>query len=70
MDLNYLFRRQQVERTWSEMAENEEARAAHEELAKRYEEQIERLTGDDYWFSKEETRVASSAIGGKRTLSR
>ena len=53
MDLNYLFHRQQVERTRSEMAENEEARVAHEELAKRYEEQIESLTGDDYWFSKE-----------------
>jgi hypothetical protein len=54
VDLNYLFHRQQVERTQSETAENEEARAAHEELAKRYEEQIESLTGDDYWFPKEE----------------
>ena len=54
MDLNYLFHRQQVERTRSEMAGNEGARAAHEELAKRYEEHIERLTGDDYWFAKEE----------------
>ena len=54
VDLNYLFHRQQVERIRSEMAENEDARAAHEELAKRYEEQIESLTGDDYRFSREE----------------
>jgi hypothetical protein len=54
VDLNYLFHRQQVERTRSELAKNEEARAAHEELAKRYEEQIQSFTGDDYWFSKEE----------------
>ena len=53
MDLNYLFHRQQVERTRSEMAENEEARAAHEELAERYEEQIESLSGDDHHFLKE-----------------
>jgi hypothetical protein len=54
VDLNYLFHRQQVERTRSEMAEHEAARAAHEELANRYEEQIESLTGDEYWFPKEE----------------
>jgi hypothetical protein len=53
VDLNYLFHRQQVERTRSEMAESAEARAAHEELAKRYEERIETVTSDDYWFPKE-----------------
>ncbi len=54
MDLNYLFHRQQVERRRSETAETQRARTAHEELAKRYEECIETVTGDDYWFPKEE----------------
>ena len=54
MDLNYLFHRQQVERTRSETVESEEARALHEELAKYYEEQIEALTGDDHRFPNEE----------------
>jgi hypothetical protein len=54
VDLNYLFHRQQVERSRSETAETQEARTAHEELAKRYEERIETATGDDYQFPKEE----------------
>lgn len=54
MDLNYLFHRQQVERTRSETAKSKEARTAHEELAKRYEEQIEELTPEDFHFPKEQ----------------
>jgi hypothetical protein len=54
VDLNYLFHRQQVERTRSETAGSKEARKAHEELAERYEEQIETLTGDEFQFPKEE----------------
>jgi uncharacterized protein (DUF1810 family) len=54
VDLNYLFHRQQVERTRSETAETQKARIAHEELARRYEECIETVTGDDYRFPKEE----------------
>ena len=54
MDLNYLFHRQQVERTRSETAETREARAAHEELAKRYEERIEQLTADEFHFLRAE----------------
>lgn len=54
MDLNYLFHRQQVERSRSETAETREARTVHEELAKRYEKRIETVTGDDYSFPKEE----------------
>jgi len=53
VDLNYLFHRQQVERTRSETAESEEARTAHEELARRYEDRIETLTSDDYRFPKD-----------------
>ena len=50
MDLNYLFHRQQVERSRAEAATNEEARQVHEELARKYEEQIERLTGAEFGF--------------------
>lgn len=53
MDLNYLFHRQQVERARSETAKSEEARTAHEELARRYEETIEGLTPDEFHFPKE-----------------
>jgi hypothetical protein len=42
MDLNYLFYRQQVERSRSNSAECEKARKAHEELAAEYERQIGR----------------------------
>lgn len=53
MDLNYLFHRQQVERTRSKTAESQEARTAHEELARRYEERIEELTAEEFHFLKE-----------------
>jgi len=49
-DLNYLFHRQQVERNLAETATTIEARKAHEVLARRYEEQIEQLTGNDFLF--------------------
>ena len=42
MDLNYLFYRQQVERSRSNSANSELARKAHEELAMEYERQIEK----------------------------
>ena len=62
MDLNYLFHRQQVERTRSEMAESAEARAAHEEFAKRYEERIETVTSDDHWFPKDKAREINPTL--------
>ena len=49
-DLNYLFHRQQVERSRAQAARTKEARKAHEELAKSYEEQIEQLTGEEFHF--------------------
>ena len=49
-DLNYLFHRQQVERTRADAAENDEARAAHEGLARRYEAQINQVTEGDFQF--------------------
>ena len=68
MDLNYLFLRQQVERTLAESARTEAARHAHEEMARQYELEIERLTGGHIVFpwhrdaavSERPTRSASS----------
>ncbi|HWJ38437.1 MAG TPA: hypothetical protein VNR86_06720 [Sphingomicrobium sp.] len=45
MDLNYVFLRQQVERSRAASAENAAARSAHEELARAYELRIERKSG-------------------------
>jgi len=56
MDLNYLFHRQQVERSRAEAAESEAARKAHEELAREYEEQIKRLSNGEITFGATEQR--------------
>ena len=48
MDLNYLFHRQQVERSRARAADSKPAREAHEELAHRYEQRIEQLTADGF----------------------
>lgn len=50
MDLNYLFHRQQVERTRAEAADSEEARVAHEQLARCYEVQINQATDGEFEF--------------------
>lgn len=50
MDLNYLFQRQQVERSRADTAASEAARKAHEDLARQYEEQIEAMTGEEFSF--------------------
>ena len=52
MDLNYLFHRQQVEKSRAESASSEEARQAHEELAREYERQIEKLSRGDFAFQQ------------------
>lgn len=44
MDLNYLFHRQQVERSRAEVAASEAARNIHEALAEEYERQIVALS--------------------------
>lgn len=44
MDLNYLFHRQQVERSKANSADSQAARAAHEELAQLYEDEIRRAS--------------------------
>jgi hypothetical protein len=45
MDLNYLFLRQQIERTLAAAAKSSAAREAHEEMARQYELEIERMSG-------------------------
>lgn len=50
MDLNYLFHRQQVEKSRADSASSEEARLAHEELAREYERQIAKLSNGDVSF--------------------
>jgi hypothetical protein len=48
MDLNYLLYRQQVERSKAATAATSAARETHEEFARKYEEQIEFLTGEAF----------------------
>lgn len=50
MDLNYVFLRQQVERSLAEAADSAAARSAHEELARAYELEIERKSGGRILF--------------------
>jgi hypothetical protein len=50
MDLNYLFHRQQVERSRAKAATSAPARQAHEALARQYERQIEQLTAESFTF--------------------
>ena len=50
MDLNYLFHRQQMERSLARAAESAAARAAHEEMARQYEMEIERKSGGQIVF--------------------
>lgn len=44
MDLNYLFHRQQVERSKASTANSDAARKSHEELAELYEDGIRRTS--------------------------
>ena len=45
MDMNYVFLRQQVERSRADSARSDAAREAHEELARTYELAIEEKSG-------------------------
>ncbi|HEY7959163.1 MAG TPA: hypothetical protein VID20_03800 [Sphingomicrobium sp.] len=59
MDLNYVFLRQQVERSLAKSADSEAAREAHKELARAYELQIERKSGGRIFF-REMAQVGES----------
>lgn len=50
MDINYLFHRQQVERSRMAAADGDKARLAHAELARRYEQQIKQATDGSLQF--------------------
>ena len=63
LDLNYLLYRQQVERSLADRATPIEARQAHEELASRYEKQIEQLTGPDFVFIRTTDRSSDRKNG-------
>ena len=52
MDLNYVFHRQQVERSLADAAWSKAARRAHQELARAYELEIERRSGGRILFSR------------------
>jgi hypothetical protein len=60
MDLNYVFLRQQVERSLAETADSAAAREAHEELARAYEQTIERKSGGRIMFGSNRGRQAST----------
>ncbi|MEO6225104.1 MAG: hypothetical protein ABIO80_04570 [Sphingomicrobium sp.] len=57
MDLNYLFHRQQVERSLSDSAASDAARQIHSELAREYERQIEQLSCGPLSFLPTELRA-------------
>ena len=50
MDINYLFHRQQAERSRANAATSEAARKIHEQLASQYERMIEDATGGRVTF--------------------
>jgi hypothetical protein len=52
MDLNYLFHRQQVERSRADLARDESAKKAHEELARIYELKIQHKSDGRIMFPK------------------
>jgi hypothetical protein len=60
MDLNYVFLRQQVERSLAERADSKAARRAHEELARAYELAIERKSGGRIVFPWNQQRIEIS----------
>lgn len=56
MDLNYLFLRQQMERTFADAAKSAAAREAHEEMARAYEVAIERESDGRIAFPSQSQR--------------
>jgi hypothetical protein len=60
MDINYLFLRQQVERSLAATCANPAAREAHEGLARQYELEIERQSGGRIVFPWHRNGAASA----------
>lgn len=61
MDLNYVFLRQQVERSMAKAASNDAARSVHEELARAYEQAIERKSGGRIAFDWQQDSASADA---------
>ncbi|HEX5237893.1 MAG TPA: hypothetical protein VFW39_05450 [Sphingomicrobium sp.] len=58
MDINYLFRRQQIERSRAKAAGSDVARRLHEQLAGEYEKRIEQVTKGRVSFVRSPDRSA------------
>jgi len=69
MDLNYLFHRQQVERSRARAATSAEAREAHEQLAREYEKQIERFSNGEISFLADGSQSRSEPFSASQTRS-
>jgi hypothetical protein len=63
MDVNYLFLRQQMERSRAAAATSEAARRAHQQLADEYERLIEHATDGRISFVPAQLRVFVSEEG-------
>ena len=68
MDLNYLFLRQQVERSLAAATRNESARRVHEELARAYELTIEQKSAGRIAF-RWQGETARADAGTERLIS-
>jgi hypothetical protein len=64
MDLNYVFLRQQVERSLAKNSASDAARKAHEELARAYELEIERMSAGRISFPDEAAVSAPPSRSG------
>ena len=60
-DLNYLFHRQQVERSKASAADSEAARKSHEELAGLYEDEIRRASDGKVSFPLQDKDIQAPA---------
>ena len=62
MDINYLFQRQQIERSRAKAAASDVARRLHEQLAGEYERQIEEVTRGRVSFVRQPNRTGRSGV--------
>lgn len=70
MDINYLFLRQQVERSRADAAASEPARRAHDQLANEYERLIEGVTRGRISFARQEQARPMEARAFARRIGR
>jgi hypothetical protein len=63
VDINYLFLRQQIERSRAKAATSNTARKIHEQLAGEYERQIEEVTEGRVMFGWGKAQQTNKAAG-------